>query len=244
MKTSKHISRTIITALLIATSIFTFSACNNKSSQTCQHQWIEATCTEPKICSKCNTTEGTANGHTEGEWVVTSESTLVYYGTEILSCSVCNEIIETRSTSKKKPKVQDTSFNFADKEFIDWINNNSKMQINKAELGLFDDQYAWTSYLMETPDKESGVIVFAHESVDTDSNIRSMLFLFDDYTTSIAIASAIGKGIDSKFDDAKAAISILFDDIYTSCGMSLIKFEDLFDGYDTIIGLAPDGVLS
>lgn len=28
------------------------------------HSWTEATCTEPKTCSKCGATEGTAKGHT------------------------------------------------------------------------------------------------------------------------------------------------------------------------------------
>lgn len=30
----------------------------------CMHSWTEATCTEPKTCSKCGATEGTAKGHT------------------------------------------------------------------------------------------------------------------------------------------------------------------------------------
>ena len=29
----------------------------------CEHDWIDATCTTPKTCSKCNETEGTAPGH-------------------------------------------------------------------------------------------------------------------------------------------------------------------------------------
>lgn len=33
------------------------------------HKWDPATCTEPKTCSVCHLTDGTANGHTEGtEW--------------------------------------------------------------------------------------------------------------------------------------------------------------------------------
>lgn len=32
----------------------------------CEHEWVEATCTEPKTCSKCGETEGEPIGH---EWV-------------------------------------------------------------------------------------------------------------------------------------------------------------------------------
>lgn len=31
----------------------------------CKHEWKEATCTEPKICTKCGETEGEPLGH---EW--------------------------------------------------------------------------------------------------------------------------------------------------------------------------------
>ena len=33
------------------------------SSCACQHEWKEATCTEPKTCTKCGETEGEALGH-------------------------------------------------------------------------------------------------------------------------------------------------------------------------------------
>ena len=32
------------------------------SSCACQHEWKEATCTEPKTCTKCGETEGEALG--------------------------------------------------------------------------------------------------------------------------------------------------------------------------------------
>lgn len=32
----------------------------------CEHEWVDATCTEPKTCSLCSETEGSALGHTEG----------------------------------------------------------------------------------------------------------------------------------------------------------------------------------
>lgn len=46
-----------------------------------EHTWIEATCTEPKKCSKCEATEGEPLGHT---WVDATCS-------EAKHCSVCGE---------------------------------------------------------------------------------------------------------------------------------------------------------
>lgn len=47
----------------------------------CNHQWVNATCTEPKKCTLCGTTDGVALGH------VWKEATCVTYKT----CSVCGE---------------------------------------------------------------------------------------------------------------------------------------------------------
>ena len=35
------------------------------ASNSCEHQWKNATCTEPKTCSKCGKTQGEANGHSD-----------------------------------------------------------------------------------------------------------------------------------------------------------------------------------
>ena len=45
-----------------------------------EHDWAEATCTAPKTCSVCNTTEGEALGHTWADATCTAPKT----------CSVCN----------------------------------------------------------------------------------------------------------------------------------------------------------
>ena len=46
----------------------------------CDHNWIPATCTTPKTCSKCSATEGEANGHTWQEATCTTPKT----------CNVCS----------------------------------------------------------------------------------------------------------------------------------------------------------
>jgi len=58
------------------------------------HAWVDATCTTPKTCSVCSTTEGKANGHTEGTPVQVEKipATCTENGQyeKIVSCTVCN----------------------------------------------------------------------------------------------------------------------------------------------------------
>jgi len=53
------------------------------------HAWEEATCTEPKTCSVCGTTEGEANGHSY-ESVVTAP-TCMETGYTTYTCSACGD---------------------------------------------------------------------------------------------------------------------------------------------------------
>ncbi len=65
----------VLATLLCYASIGALAGCG------CEHEWIEATCTVPKTCSKCNQTEGDALGH---QW---TEATCIKPKT----CRVCGE---------------------------------------------------------------------------------------------------------------------------------------------------------
>lgn len=71
MRTNKF--EKALVAVLCVGMILSTSACG------CSHEWVDATCTEPKTCSKCGETEGEALGH---KWV---EATFEHSKT----CSVC-----------------------------------------------------------------------------------------------------------------------------------------------------------
>lgn len=62
--------------LLITSLLFTvtLTGCH-------QHEWVEATCTEPKHCTKCDETEGEALGHSWEDATCTKPKT----------CSICGE---------------------------------------------------------------------------------------------------------------------------------------------------------
>lgn len=57
------IMRQLGCAILCLALILCLSGC------ACKHEWAEATCTEPKTCTKCGETEGDPLEHTPGEWV-------------------------------------------------------------------------------------------------------------------------------------------------------------------------------
>ena len=59
----------------------TCTKCGKTDGEALGHDWQEATCTEPETCSRCGETEGEALGH---EWI---EATC----TEPETCSVCGE---------------------------------------------------------------------------------------------------------------------------------------------------------
>ncbi len=79
----------ILMCAVIISVLFVASSC-------CKHEWVEATCTEPKTCSKCGKTEGAALGHNidykSGQ--IITESTCTEPGVVVYSCLRCNANIE------------------------------------------------------------------------------------------------------------------------------------------------------
>ena len=61
--------------------IGTFTICFILTGCCMSHDWKEATCTEPKTCTKCGKTEGEAQGHTWAEATCTNPKT----------CSICGK---------------------------------------------------------------------------------------------------------------------------------------------------------
>ena len=81
----KKLASSVIFSLLVLVALFMLSSCSQSttSSQSqCQHQWIEATCSQPKTCSICNTIIGNPLGHS---W---RSATCV----EPKICTICNEV--------------------------------------------------------------------------------------------------------------------------------------------------------
>ena len=63
-------------SILALVLVFSLCSCGH------QHTWIDATCTEPKTCSQCGETEGSALGHS---WIEQTETTPKM-------CQMCSEM--------------------------------------------------------------------------------------------------------------------------------------------------------
>ena len=62
------------------------TVCNSVLQNALGHDWKAATCTEPKTCKRCGAVTGKALGHKMGEWTVEEASTDSKHGTEARYC--------------------------------------------------------------------------------------------------------------------------------------------------------------
>lgn len=103
-------------AAIILSMIFIYSF------PTCDHEWIDATCTQPQTCSKCGKTEGEALGHIPGDWEEGTpdpvSATVEYYQV----CQVCGEKLDIK-TENLTALYQDNTFLFSPKQFTERMNN-------------------------------------------------------------------------------------------------------------------------
>lgn len=53
------------------------------------HNWVDATCTTPKTCSRCDATEGEALGHAWGLWTIDPKPTCTTAGRQTSNCTIC-----------------------------------------------------------------------------------------------------------------------------------------------------------
>lgn len=70
----KSVKYTIVVIVLLSFLLLMLTGC------VCKHEWVEATCTEPKTCALCGETEGEALGHNWTSATCTSPKTCVRCG--------------------------------------------------------------------------------------------------------------------------------------------------------------------
>lgn len=110
--------------LLCIMLILVLSACS------CKHEWAEATCTEPKTCTKCGETEGEALGHDWGDWEIEKRATAAAEGTKISTCSRCGE---TKTESYKiESFIENGHLLLTPAEFCERL--TEKLYCQKAQL--------------------------------------------------------------------------------------------------------------
>jgi hypothetical protein len=83
----------LILITLVLAMLLSMTACG------CKHQWEDATCQAPKTCTLCGKSEGETANHTPGNLQIASVDTENLTITHALPCSVCGEVMETKSSS-------------------------------------------------------------------------------------------------------------------------------------------------
>jgi len=95
--------------------------CEEVEGEPLGHTWADATCTEPKTCSACNLTEGEALGHTAGDAQLVSTDVLSLSSEYVTNCTVCGEELSTET--RELTQLHDGAYyNFTVNEYIERLN--------------------------------------------------------------------------------------------------------------------------
>lgn len=148
-----------------------------------------------------------------------TNATLTETGIEVEYCVDCDENLDSWETDKKEPYVYTDSFNFEDKEFIDWINEISTAEVEYEDLELFPEN---TSYRVTMPEGDKGALILHHDDYD---DVDAIMIYFDEYESAVALATFIGSKIDSDFSADDAFPKLVLDKSYTSAGMTIARLN-------------------
>lgn len=75
----------------------TCTKCGKTEGEALGHTWTDATCTEDSVCTVCGEKGSGALGHTIGDWEVQTEATKTSAGEQVKKCTLCGEVLETKT---------------------------------------------------------------------------------------------------------------------------------------------------
>ena len=181
----------------------------------CAHNWIDATCTEPKTCSICGAVEGSALGH---DWEIISqqEATCTAEGSIVYECAGCGE-----------DKVE--TFPALPHTYVD-----GKCSACGAELPLestitfSDDKAQRTEYSSESQKWENNGLVLINNKAGSSNNIGDFTNpagrFYKDSEVIISFPGMTSLVIDATGMDTK----YLWDNTLTNAGLTFTVEEKIY----------------
>lgn len=183
-ETMKKSYQVIVSIFCAALLLMSLSACS------CRHEWTDATCTEPKVCSKCGETEGDALGHSWGSWKVGKKATATESGTKEQTCSRCGK---TQTTSYAiESLVEEGHLLLSPKDFCVLLTQNlycQQAELNKRAgemvagvtgVGGFDPNYTDGEAIAAILFSDGEVVMDAEDENSASIKILTVKFFTED----------------------------------------------------------------
>lgn len=157
----------IIGAIVAAVALAAVTSVLFATHVLCIHQWSEATCTEPQICSICNRTQGDPLGHEANDWKTTKEATCTAEGMEQGRCIRCGEL-----QSRTIPKTPHTEGHWETTR--DWkLNSSGGVESGEHELRctVCGELLKTEEFKPELTTAEEGACKFAMQMLFSDTGM-------------------------------------------------------------------------
>ena len=148
----------LITAFL-AVILLVLSGC------TCKHTWKDADCFNPKICLKCQETEGAPLDHTPGQWIETFDVAACTISRE-QHCMNCNQLLDSEQ-APITTMIQDELFLFSPNEFLKRLTSIAK-QYDYTFTYECTDTSVGLQVFVQNGEKESIIQFFNREATTLD----------------------------------------------------------------------------
>ena len=118
MKTKRNLVASLLLLVVVMGMLIGLSACK----ALCNHEWKDATCTDPKTCTLCQKTEGNALGHTGGTATCTAKAI----------CTTCNAEYGDLAAHNYTQEI-------AKEEILEMVNNifEGQREVMRVSFGQF-----------------------------------------------------------------------------------------------------------
>lgn len=187
--------------------------CGETEGSALGHEWQEATCTEPATCSRCGETDGEALGHTVEDWTVDVEATTYSEGSKSGTCTVCGEVI-TETIEMLDQVISDGEYSIEVPG--GWIVGNDS-----------EDDEDYSTYNGYSSDLSQGLVFQAGVSISGTGSIDVILTLVEEEV------DADASSLEQTTIDGGAVICRYDYDNGTYCGYYAIMFSD--DTYANVL---------